>query len=184
MLLFPSLCRSYFMGRLREAKSWPVILLKRDSNTYAFLWYCSIFINSFFIDLWWYSEKWLQNFKDNSISVDMKVYVLQLNSKSQLLSIECCKILVQLLLRIILEAASKKKIKKEEKMQSDPFGFRFSLFLGQLFIKSWSNLLSPQIFTQWSLSVWIVIHFCKPKKGVISPVFPIKILVAEAFIWY
>ena len=86
MLLFPSLCRSYFMGRLREAKSWPVILLKRDSNTYAFLWYCSIFINSFFIDLWWYSKKWLQNFKDNmlcnSISVDMKVYVLQLNSKS------------------------------------------------------------------------------------------------------
>ena len=86
MLLFPSLCRSYFMGRLREAKNWPVILLKRDSNTYAFLWYCSIFINSFFIDLWWYSKKWLQNFKDNmlcnSISVDMKVYVLQLNSKS------------------------------------------------------------------------------------------------------
>ena len=42
-------------------------------------------------------------------------------------------ILEKLLSRIVLGAASEKKI-EEEKTHSDPCGFRFSLFTGQVFI--------------------------------------------------
>ena len=49
-------------------------------------------------------------------------------------STELGKILEQLLLRMILGAATGKKI--EEMTGSDPCDFRFSLFLVQLFVKS------------------------------------------------
>ena len=48
----------------------------------------------------------------NSVSVDMKVYALQLNQKST--GMEFCEILQQLLSRIILGAASEKKTVEEK----------------------------------------------------------------------
>ena len=69
---------------------------------------------------------------------------------------------------------------------SDPCGVRFSLFPGELFIKSWnliSDLLSPPIFAQQSLSIWFsVIHCYKPRKGLSSAVFTTKILVTAGLI--
>ena len=62
-------------------------------------------------------------------------------------STEFREILEQLLRRIIFGATSAKNTEEEKKTRSDPFGFRFP---GQLFVTSWSNLLSAQIFANFS----------------------------------
>ena len=75
----------------------------------------------------------------NSISVDMKVYALQLKQKYPLwvFPMKFCKILEQLATfkNFFLGAAASEK-KTKRRMHSESCGFRFSLFPGPSFIKS------------------------------------------------
>ena len=76
----------------------------------------------------------------NSISVDMKVYTLQLKQNYPLwvFPMKFCKILEQLATfeNVFLGAAASEKKTKRRRMHSESCGFRFSLFPGPSFIKS------------------------------------------------
>ena len=74
----------------------------------------------------------------NPISVGMRVYALQLKQKSTAAGFDG-------ILRKFRSAFLKRKQKKRSK-RSDTCGSRFSLFPEHLFIKSWNNCLSRQIF--------------------------------------
>ena len=74
----------------------------------------------------------------NPISVGMKVYALQLKQKSAAAGFD--RILKK------FRSAFLKWKQKRRSTRSDPCGSKFSLFPGHLFIKSWNNHLSRQIF--------------------------------------
>ena len=103
----------------------------------------------------------------NPISVGMRVYTLELKQKSTAAGFDG-------ILRKFRSAFLKRK-QKRRSTRSDPCGSRFSLFPGHLFIKSWNNRLSRQIFAQRSLPFWIMLLVLS------SPVFTIKILMAKIF---
>ena len=66
-------------------------------------------------------------------------------------------------------------------MRNDPFAFKFLLFPGHLFIKSWNNLFFTNFRIVEPFNLDYVIRFCKPKKELSYAIFTIKILVAETF---
>ena len=129
----------------------------------------------------------LQNSENNMLhssnSVDMKVYVLQLKQKSTAgVSNGILRSFRTATLENNFGGLLLKGNQRRRRTRSDPRRFMFSLFLGQLFIKSWNNVLSPQIFCITEPSnLDYVIHFHIPKKGLSSPVFTITILVVEIF---
>ena len=73
----------------------------------------------------------------NSVSVDIKVYALQLKQKS---TVGVSNGVLQNFRTATFENNFGRLLLKRKqgrrRTHSDPFGFRFSLFLGQLFIKS------------------------------------------------
>ena len=66
-------------------------------------------------------------------------------------------------------------------MRSDPCDFRFLLFPGHTFIKSWESSFSWNFRIAEPFNLDYVIRFYKLKKELSSAIFTIKILVAETF---
>ena len=74
----------------------------------------------------------------NPLPVGMRVYARQLKQKSTAAGLNG-------ILRKSRSAFLKRK-QKRRSQRSNPCGSWFSLFTGHLFIKSWNNRLSRQIF--------------------------------------
>ena len=107
----------------------------------------------------YFDKSLLQNSKGNMLHFsDMEVYALQLKQKF-------IAGVFHEILQNFRTATSKdnfwelllKRKQKRRKVRSDLCGFRCSYFPGQLFIKSWKNLLSLQVFALMSFRIWIIL---------------------------
>ena len=96
----------------------------------------------------------------SSVSADMKVYALQLKQKSTAgVFHEFCEILEQLLSKIIFWGwLLLKRKQRRRRTQTDPCGFTFSHFPGQLCIRSWNN----KLFSHFVYSTTVFLFFLVP----------------------
>ena len=105
----------------------------------------------------------------NSLSVDMKVYALQLKQKSILGNFRKTTFEIFFFFFFLKRggggAASEKKTGEEKDVQW-PWWFQVSFFPGQLFSKSWniSSSFYSNICITESFNLDYLIHFYKPKK--------------------
>ena len=106
------------------------------------------------------------------------IYALQHRNPPQLFPIEFCKMLEQLLRRIILGGYFWKENKEEEGRALIVAVSGFHFFQGSYFL-SHERMFFLHMAELFNLNY--VMHFYIPKKGLSSPVFTIKNLVAEIF---